>query len=59
MTPSSGVEKEAALQSAVERLRAAGHDVVPADNVPGLFFVNGRELTINQVLSVAWDVEVK
>lgn len=38
-----------AWTNAVEVLRLRGISVVPAD-IPGLWFVNGRELTIGQVL---------
>gem|GEM_PF-6590971 len=40
------------LQMAIEALRAQGKQVAPAD-IPGLFWVNGQELTINQVIQVS------
>lgn len=40
------------LQRAVDALKATGNNVTPAD-IPGLFFVNGQELTTGQVIHVS------
>lgn len=43
----------AVLREAIELLVSSGHDVVATDDVPGLFWVDGRELTINQVIQLS------
>lgn len=40
------------LNNAIETLKLQGKTVVPAD-IPGLYFVDGRELTTGQVLDFA------
>ncbi len=42
----------APLPRAIQTLQARGIAVEPSD-IPGLFFVGGRELTIRQVIDVA------
>jgi Asp-tRNA(Asn)/Glu-tRNA(Gln) amidotransferase A subunit family amidase len=49
MNPPSNV---AAWQIAIEKLRAAGMMVEQTD-MPGLTSINGRELTMNQVIDLA------
>ena len=41
-----------AFQLAVEKLRKAGRTVAQAD-IPGLWYVDGRELNIGQVFDLA------
>jgi hypothetical protein len=49
------------IKEAVEKLRAAGREVERADDfpppLPGLYFVDGVELTERQLLQVASDLE--
>ena len=42
------------LLEAIERLQANGR-IVSYSDIPGLFYVDGHELTINQVMAVAAD----
>lgn len=49
----SEAERKSSVQVAIERLVASGHVVKPVDFPPGLYNVNGHELTTNQVISAA------
>jgi len=43
----------APIAIAIRRLIEHGHQVQPADTVPGLYVVDGRELTTGQVIDLA------
>lgn len=44
---------EQALSAATKKLIDAGYTIEPDAGVPGLYWVNGRELTIGQIIHLA------
>ena len=48
-----GGKSQAPVAVAIRLLIESGHQVEPADRVPGLYVVDGRELTTNQLIDLA------